>query len=274
MEEWLNEQWEHLLEVGPGIAVQLISAILIFLIGKWVAGKLTSGMRTVMTKRNVDKVLIGFLSSLVYYVLIVLVAIAAIGQLGVETTSFIAMVGAAGLAVGFALQGSLANFAAGVLIIIFRPFKVGDFIDAGGTMGIVEEIGILFTEMRTPDNKKVIAPNASVMGKVITNFSSKDTRRVDLVYGVSYDDNLDKVIALIKEVLSEDKRILDDPAPTVGVLAHSDSSIDIAVRPWVNKADYWDVFFHLNLEMKKRFDAAGITIPFPQRDVHLFQEKS
>lgn len=273
MEEWFVEQWEHLVEVGPGIAVQLISAILVFVIGKWVAGKLSGGMRKVMAKREVDPVLIGFLSSLAYYVLIVLVAIAAIGQLGVQTTSFIALVGAAGLAVGFALQGALSNFASGVLLIIFRPFKVGDFIDAGGTMGIVEEIGILVTEMRTPDNKKVIAPNSSIMGAVITNFSAKDTRRVDLVYGVSYEDDLDKVIALIKEVLSEDKRILEDPAPTIGVLAHSDSSIDIAVRPWVNKADYWDVFFHLNLEMKKRFDAAGVTIPFPQRDVHLFQKQ-
>lgn len=269
---WVEQQVEVALDKAPSVVLQIVLAALIFIVGKWIAGKIRGGMRRGMEARQVDAVLVGFLSSLAYYALMIAVIIAAIGQLGIPTTSFVAVLGAAGLAIGFALSGSLSNFASGVLIILFRPFKVGDFVEAGGAMGIVEEIGILTTEMKTPDNKKIIVPNSGVMGGNITNFSEKPTRRVDLTYGVSYEDDLDKVIAVIKDVLAQDERILPEPAPTVGVLAHGDSSIDIVCRPWVKKEDYWSVFFDLNLKMKKRFDAEGITIPFPQRDVHLYQK--
>ncbi|MCC5839489.1 MAG: mechanosensitive ion channel [Opitutales bacterium] len=269
---WVEQQVEVAIERAPSVILQIVLAAVIFIAGKWIALKIRSTMRRTMEARNVDPVLVGFLSSLAYYALLIAVVIAAIGQLGIPTTSFVAVLGAAGLAVGFALSGSLSNFASGVLIILFRPFKVTDFVEAGGAMGIVEEIGILTTEMRTPDNKKIIVPNSAVMGGTITNFSEKPTRRVDLTYGVSYEDDLDKVIAIMKDVLAQDSRILPEPEPTIGVLAHGDSSIDLVCRPWVKKEDYWGVFFDLNLQMKKRFDAEGITIPFPQRDVHIYQK--
>jgi small conductance mechanosensitive channel len=253
--------------------LNLVAAILIFLIGKWIAGGVTGLMKKGMGKRQVDPALISFLGSLVYYGLMVAVVIAAIQQIGIETTSFVAILGAAGLAVGFALQGSLSNFAAGTLIILFKPFRIGDFIEAGGTMGIVEDIGVLATILKTPDNKKIIAPNSAIMGGVITNFSANPTRRVDMVFGISYSDDIDKAKSLILDEIQKRSDILEDPAPTVEVVELGDSSVNLCCRPWVNKADYWSVFFGLNADIKKRFDAEGITIPFPQRDVHLFQEK-
>jgi small conductance mechanosensitive channel len=182
------------------------------------------------------------------------------------------VLGAAGLAIGLALQGSLANFAAGVLMIIFRPFRSGDFIEAAGVAGVVEEIQLFTTTMRTPDNKTIIIPNAQVTSGTITNFSARDTRRLDLVFGVSYSEDLDKVKRVINEVLAAEPRLLDEPAPLVGLLKLGDSSVDFAVRPWVNKSDYWPVFFDLQEAMKKRFDQEGISIPFPQRDVHLYRD--
>jgi small conductance mechanosensitive channel len=203
----------------------------------------------------------------------VFIIIAAIGQLGVQTASFVAILGAMGLAVGLALQGSLANFAAGVLMIIFKPFKVGDFIEGGGTAGTVEAIGIFTTEMKTPDNRKVILPNGKLTADSITNYSARDQRRVDMVAGVSYADDLDRVRKVLEGILEADERILRDPPPTIGVLALADSSVNIAVRPWVKTQDYWSVFFSVQEQIKKRFDAEGITIPFPQRDLHLHQAR-
>jgi small conductance mechanosensitive channel len=197
------------------------------------------------------------------------VIIAALGQLGVQTASLVAVLGAAGLAVGLALQGSLANFAAGLLLIIFKPFKVGDFIEGGGVSGVVEEVGIFTTMMNSPDNKKLVVPNAKMTSDNIVNYTAKQVRRVDLVAGVSYRDDLDKVKRVLGEILAADSRILKDPAPTVGVLALAESSVNLAVRPWVKTADYWDVFFATQESIKKRFDAEGISIPFPQQDVHL-----
>lgn len=263
---------DHYVGLLTEYGVQILLALAIFLVGKWIAGLVRKGARRSMEKAHVDPVLIGFLSNLLFYVLMVAVIISAIGKVGVQTTSFVAVLGAAGLAVGFALQGSLANFAAGVLVILFRPFKVGDFINAGGVAGIVEEIGILFTQMRSPDNKRIILPNSQIMGRDITNFSANDTRRVDMVFGVSYSDDIDKVKGILRELVESDERVLKDPAPMIVLTELGDSSVDFAVRPWVKAADYWGFYFEMHEKVKKRFDAEGVSIPFPQRDVHLFKE--
>lgn len=197
------------------------------------------------------------------------VIIAALGKLGMQTASFVAMIGAAGLAIGLALQGALTNFASGVLMIIFKPIKVGDFIDAAGAMGVVNEIGIFTTILKSLDNKVIIVPNGKLTKDNIINFTTENQRRIDIVAGVSYNDDLDKVRKVLESILSEDDRILKDPAPTIGVLELADSSVNFAVRPWVNTPDYWDVFFALQEKIKKRFDAENISIPFPQQDVHI-----
>lgn len=252
-------------------ALNIVIAIIIFIVGKWVAKLLTSVSKHLMSKSNLDEALVNFLGHIVNALLMVVVIIAALNQAGFATTSLVAIVGAAGLAVGLALQGSLANFASGVMIIMFKPFTKGDFIAAGGEMGAVEEITIFTTNLTSPDNKAIIVPNGAIMGGSITNFSAKDTRRVDFVFGVSYDDDIKKVKEIVWEVLNADERILKDPAPTVGVLELADSSVNFAVRPWVNSGDYWGVFFDIQEAMKIRFDAEGISIPFPQQDVHMHQ---
>ncbi|MBN1558000.1 MAG: mechanosensitive ion channel [Lentisphaerae bacterium] len=251
--------------------LKLVAAALILIIGRLAARALRALLKKALLKSRVDETLVAFITNLAYVGLMVFVIIAALGQLGVQTTSFIAVIGAAGLAVGLALQGSLANFAAGVLMIIFKPFKVGDYIEGGGTAGIVEDIGIFTCELKSPDNKKIIIPNAKLTGDNIVNYSAKDSRRLDLVAGVSYGDDLDKVRKVLEQILAEDDRILKDPAPTIGVLELGDSSVNFAVRPWVKTADYWDVLFATQEKMKKRFDAEGISIPFPQQDVHLYR---
>lgn len=252
---------------------KVIGAIIVFFVGKWLAKWLTGVAKKLMEKSKVDEMLIGFFGNGIYILLMAIVIISALNTLGVPTTSAVAILGAAGLAVGLALQGSLSNFASGVLIIIFRPFKTGDFIDAGGAAGIVEEISIFTTIMKTPDNKKMIVPNGAIMGGNITNISAHPTRRVDMVFGVSYSDDLKKVRAIIEEVVGADDRILKDPEVTIAICELADSSVNFAVRPWVNAADYWAVFFDLNEKMKIRFDEEGISIPFPQQDVHMYQEK-
>lgn len=253
--------------------LKVIAAVAILIIGRWVAKGIRAFIKKIMEKSRVEETLVSFVTSLAYVGMMAFIIIAALGQLGVQTASFVAVLGAAGLAVGLALQGSLANFAAGVLMVIFKPFKVGDLIEAGGTMGVVEEIGIFNTEMRSPDNKKVIVPNSKITGDNIVNYTAKGMRRVDMVAGVSYSDDLDKVRKVLEEILAADERILKDPKPTIGVLELGDSSVNFAVRPWVNTDDYWDVFFATQEKIKKGFDAAGIAIPFPQRDIHLFNEK-
>lgn len=268
------EQVEALVEGTSRFGLQIIAAIVVFVVGRWLARRISNLIERGLTRADTDPTLVGFFRNIVYFGLLTLVIIAAVGQLGVQTTSFIAILGAAGLAVGLALQGSLANFAAGVLMIIFRPFKAGDFIEAAGTAGSVEEIQLFTTTLKTPDNKTIIIPNAQVTGSTITNYSARDTRRLDLVFGVSYTDDLDKVKRVIKEVLAEEKRLLEAPEPLIGLLKLGDSSVDFAVRPWVNSSDYWPVFFDLQEAMKKRFDQEGISIPFPQRDLHLYQQAS
>jgi len=256
---------------GTDFAVNLITAILIFYIGKWIVGILTGTVGKLMEKNNVDPTLTSFVSNLVRMTLLVFVIIAAITQLGVPSAQFVAVVGAAGLAVGLALQGSLANFAAGVLIVLFRPYKVGDYVEAAGIAGTIEHVQILTTILKTPDNKQIIVPNGQIMDSIITNYSAKDTRRVDMVVGVSYSDDLDKVQATLKELVDADERILKDPACTIAVSELADSSVNFVLRPWVNAADYWGVKFDLTEAVKKRFDKEGISIPFPQQDVYLHQ---
>jgi len=251
--------------------LNLAIAVAILVIGRMVAGGIRSVVKKVMGVRKVDSTIVGFAAGLVYAVIMVGVVLAALQRLGIQTTSFVAIIGAAGLAIGLALQGSLANFAAGFMLILFKPIRVGDFVEAAGTAGIVEEIGIFTTLMRTGDNRVIIIPNNSITSGNIVNFSARDTRRVDLVVGVSYKDDLRGVKKLLLEILAEDGRVLKDPAPTVGVVELADSSVNFCVRPWVKSSDYWDVTFDLNLNIKERLASAGYSIPYPQRDVHLHQ---
>ena len=230
-----------------------------------------STIRKQLTKRKVDPTLVSFGSNILYYVLMIAVVIAAIQQVGFQTTSLVAIVGAAGLAVGLALQGSLSNFASGVLIIMFRPFQVGDVIDAAGEVGSVQEIGILMTHMTSGDNKKIMIPNSSIMGGTITNITAHDTRRIDMSVGVGYSDDLDKVENIILEVLKADERVLADPEPLVKVAELADSSVNFNVRPWVKKEDYWGVFYDFQKTIKQRLDKEGVSIPFPQQDVYMHQ---
>jgi small conductance mechanosensitive channel len=257
---------------GLEFLMKLAAAIAIFIIGRIAIRIVTSGMQKAMQRHEVDRTLQSFVTNIVRIVLLIVVILMALGTLGVQTTSFVAILGAAGLAIGLALQGSLSNFAAGVLIVFFRPYKSGDYIEAAGVSGTVEDVQILTTILKTPDNKRVIVPNGQVMSGVITNYSANDTRRVDLVFGVGYGDDLDKVKKTLKDIVAADGRVLAEPAPTIAVLELSDSSVNFVCRPWVRTADYWDVWFDLTEAVKKRFDAEGITIPFPQRDVHLYAE--
>ena len=249
--------------------LKVIAAVAIIVIGRFAAIGLRSLVRRLLKKSLVDETLVSFITSVSYVAIMAFVIIAALGQLGIQTASFVAVLGAAGLAVGLALQGSLANFAAGLLMIIFKPFKVGDFIEAGGASGIVEEIGIFTTELKSPDNKKIIVPNAKATADNIINYSANDQRRIDMVAGISYSDDLEKVRKILEGILSEDDRILQEPPPIIAVLELADSSVNFAVRPWVKTSEYWDVFFATQEKIKKRFDAEGITIPFPQQDVHI-----
>ncbi len=264
---------EKLQDMGLEYGTRIIGALLILIIGMWVVKAIKSGLVKLMQKKEVDPTLIAFLSSLAAVALKVFVIIAALSKLNIQTASFIAVLGAAGLAVGLALQGSLSNFAAGVLMIVFKPIKVGDFIEAGGAVGSVVEIGIFTTILKSPDNKKIILPNSGVTGGKITNFNANGTRRIEIIAGISYDDDIDKAKTVLKEILAADERILEDPAPQVALTEMADSSVNFVVRPWVNCADYWPVFTETTEAIKKKFDEAGISIPFPQRDVHIYEHK-
>ncbi len=264
---------ENLQTLGMEYGIKILGALAILIIGMWVAKQLKKGIARVMEKRNVDPTLISFSVSMLYVVMQVFVIVAALEKLDIKTTSFIAVLGAAGLAVGLALQGSLANFAAGVLMIIFKPFKVGDFVEAGGSKGSVVEISIFTTLLDTMDNKRIIVPNAKLMADNITNYSANNTRRVDLTAGISYADDIDKARAAIQAAIAEVDGVLESPAPEITVSEMADSSVNFAVRPWCKPADYWGVYFGVTEAIKKRFDAEGITIPFPQRDVHMYEHK-
>ena len=251
--------------------VNIVIAAIILVVGIWLAKRLKGWAAKIMEGRGMDIMLATFLSSIIHILLVVFVVIAALGQLGIQTTSLIAVVGAAGLAIGLALQSSLANFASGVMIIALRPFKVGDFVEAGGISGVVEGIQIFSTQMRTGDNKSIIVPNGSITSSTITNYSAKDTRRVDMVFGISYDDDIKTAKQVLQDLVKADDRILDDPAPVIAVSELADNSVNFIVRPWVNTADYWNVYWDMTEAVKQRFDAEGLHIPYPQRDVHLYQ---
>ncbi len=257
--------------IATTYGLRIVGAILTIIIGIWIAKLLAKSLGKVLKKKNVDETLTRFLISLAKIGLIAFVLISAASQIGIETASFIAVIGAAGLAIGFALQGSLSNLAAGVMLIIFKPIKVGDFIEGGGSLGSVESVGIFVTILLTPDNKVIYIPNSTLTGGNITNYSAKDTRRVDMVFGIGYSDDIDKAKNAIKTVLDNDSRILKDPAPQIALSELGDSSVNFNVRPWVNKADYWGVYFDVHEKIKKKFDEEKISIPFPQRDVHVYQ---
>jgi small conductance mechanosensitive channel len=270
--------WAELSETiqttGVEFAINLLAATAIFLAGRVVARLLTRGLRSLMQRQKADPILETFVCNLVYWALMAFVIIAAITKLGVQTASLIALIGAAGLAVGLAMQGSLANFAAGVLIVMFRPYRVGDWIEAAGIAGTVEEVQILTTTLKTADNKRITVPNGQIMDSIITNYSANSTRRIDLVVGVSYDDDIDKVRETLKELVQADERIHQDPSPQIVVAELADSSVNFYVRPWVATADYWPVRFDLTEKIKKRFDEVGIRIPYPQRDVHIIRQEA
>jgi small conductance mechanosensitive channel len=249
--------------------VRIITALVIYIVGKWIAKIITGLVKKTMEKRNIDTALVSFAGNVLYFFLVVVVIVAAITQLGVQTTSLIAMIGAGTLAIGLSLQGSLANLASGVLIVILKPFRIGDVIDAAGAVGSVEDIQLLSTRLKTPDNRVIHIPNGSIMGGPITNITANDTRRVDMVFGIGYDDDVRKTKRILEEIINADDRVLEDPAPVIVLSELADSSVNFNVRPWVNKADYWAVLFDTTESVKLRFDAEGITIPYPQTDVHL-----
>ncbi len=253
--------------------LKVIAALAILFFGRIVAGWMRRIVERMMTKGKTDPMIIGFVGSIIYVGLMVFVVLAALGQVGIQTTSFIAILGAAGLAIGLALQGSLANFAAGFLLIMFRPFKVGDFIEGAGISGAVESIQIFTTTLKTPDNKMVIVPNAKLMNDNITNYSAKETRRVDLTVGVSYDADLALVKQILTDIASKDERVKSDPAPLIAVSELADNSVNLVMRMWANTGDYWAVYFDSTEAVKLRLDEAGIGIPYPQRDVHLYEHK-
>ncbi len=273
--QWLQtDGLDWLRSTGMELGLKIVTALAIFFIGRWIVRLVVKGVRKALQKAEVDVTLERFVCNLISMALLVVVIIAAISALGIQTASFIAIFGAAGLAVGLALQGSLANFASGVLIVLFRPYKVGDWVEAAGVSGSVHSVQILTTILTTGDNKRVIVPNSQIMDSIITNYSAMDTRRVDMVIGVSYDDNLDKVRKTLEELVAAESRILDEPECKIAVSELADSSVNFVVRPWVASSDYWGVMFDLTEAIKKRFDQEGISFPFPQQDVHLYNQSA
>ncbi|MEZ8295175.1 small-conductance mechanosensitive channel MscS [Vibrio splendidus] len=264
-EQWLTNNSDLFIQYG----VNIISALIILFIGNLIVKAVANSVSKVLQKKKMDRAVVEFVHGLVRYLLFVIVLIAALGRLGVQTASVVAVIGAAGLAVGLALQGSLSNFAAGVLIVAFRPFKSGDYVEIGGVAGSVDSIQIFQTVLTTPDNKMVVVPNGSVIGSPITNYSRHDTRRIDLMIGVSYNADLQKTKALLTKICESDERVLKEPGVQVGVHTLADSSVNFVVRPWVNTAEYWNVYFDLMQAIKEGLDNEGIEIPFPQMDVHM-----
>lgn len=264
-ERWLSNNSDLLVQYG----VNIISAILILFIGNIVVKAIANSVAKVLKNKQMDKAVVDFIHALVRYLLFIIVLIAALGRVGVQTASVVAVIGAAGLAIGLALQGSLSNFAAGVLIVAFRPFKTGDYVEIGGVAGSVDSIQIFQTILTTPDNKMVVVPNGSVIGGAIVNYSRHDTRRIDHVIGVSYNADLQKTKQVILSVLEADDRILTSPGIQIGVSALADSSVNFVVRPWCKTTDYWNVYFDSLQGIKEALDKEGIEIPFPQMDVHL-----
>ncbi|MDX1578421.1 MAG: mechanosensitive ion channel [Gemmatimonadota bacterium] len=251
--------------------LRVVGALAVFIIGRSIAKRIRIGVRAVLERREADPALAPFLGGIAYWLALVMVIIAVLGLFGIPTASFVAVIGAAGLAVGLALQGTLSNFAAGVMLLVFRPFKIGNFVETAGVSGSVREIGIFFTRLDTPDNVQVTVPNSEVFGKVIKNYQGNDTRRIDLVMGVGYDDDLSVARRTIADTIDAAEGVLEDPAPVIEVHELGDSSVNFVVRPWVRTEDYWSVRWKLMHDLKVALEGAGCSIPYPQRDVHLFE---
>lgn len=251
--------------------INLVFAVLIFIVGRWVVKGAVAVARRVLGRAGMDEMLSHFVLSILHGVLLLVITIAALNQLGVDTTSLVALIGAAGLAIGLSLQDSLKNFAAGVMLIVFRPFKAGDFVEAGGTTGVVEKINIFSSTFRTPDNREIVVPNGAIYAGVITNYSARETRRIDLLVGISYDDDIRQAKAVAEAVLAADERVLADPEPVVAVASLGDSSVNLHIRPWVKTADYFMAMCELTEKIKIAFDENGISIPYPQTDLHVRQ---
>jgi len=249
--------------------LRVVGALALLVLGRIVCGALRRATRRALSRGGVDESLVPFLASLVYYLSLAVVIIAVLNLFGIQTASIIAVLGAAGLAVGLAMQGTLSNFASGVMLLLFRPFRVGDYVEAAGVAGSVQEIGIFSTVLHTPDNVRIVVPNSSVYGGTVKNYSANENRRNDLTIGVSYDDDLARAIEAIQKVLAADSRVLKDPPPVVAVAELGDSSVNLVVRPWCTGADYWPLRFDLTRRLKEEVEAAGCSIPFPQRDVHV-----
>lgn len=255
-----------------GIKLAIAAAILV--IGYWLTGKIVTLTKRALGKTQIDAILIDFIGTVLKAVLLLVVVIAALDQLGVDTTSLIALLGAAGLAVGLAVKDSLQNFASGVMLILLRPFTKGDFVEIAGITGVVDQVGLFSTQMHTGDNREIIVPNGKIYGNTITNYSARPTRRVDMTFGIGYEDDLRKAKSLLEELVQADERILKDPAPVIALAELGDSSVNFTVRAWVNSSDYWAVYWDMNEKVKLAFDENGISIPYPQMDVHLKNEQS
>ena len=265
----LNEYWLLAKGMIMEYGLKLVYAIVVLMIGLWIIKKITNALKGLMVKRNFDASLVPFLTSMIGGLLKVLLIITAMSMLGIEMTSFIAILGAAGLAVGLALSGTLQNFAGGVMLLVFKPFKVGDFIEAQSYTGVVKEIQIFITILTTPDNKTVIIPNGPLSNGAMINYSTQETRRVDWTFGIGYGDKAEDARKILMELMNADERILQDPEPFVGLKELGDSSVNFATRAWVKGEDYWGVFFDMNNNVYNAFNEKGINIPFPQMDVHV-----
>mgnify|MGYP000123769113 CR=1 FL=1 len=270
MEQDVTKYMDMIVELGTQYGLNIVFAILILIIGFWIAGRVKNMVLKACTKsEKIDNTLGAFFSSLARYVIIIFTVLAVLDRFGVETASLIAILGAASLAIGLALQGTLSNVASGVMLLIFRPFKVGEFVDIGGHAGTVKALGLFVTEMATGDNVKIIVPNSQIWGSAIKNFSANDTRRVDLVIGISYDDDIDHAVAELNKILDAESRILKDPATAIFVGDLGASSVDLGVRAWVASGDYWAVRWGLTKTIKQHFDKNDLNFPYPQQDVHI-----
>ena len=273
VDKQVEEAVQQVIEIITTYGLDVLGAIPILIVGWWFAGRAKAwSVRAFQKTKHIDDTLTAFLSGAIRYLVLIVTVLAVLDRFGVQTTSFIAILGATSLAIGLALQGTLSNVAAGVMLLFFRPFSVGNFIEGGGQAGTVKSIGLFVTHMNTPDNVEIIVPNSALWGSAIKNFSYNPTRRVDLVFGIAYDDNIDKAMGIIKEVIEADERTHKDPEPVIVVGNLGDSSVDIITRVWCQGADYWALRWHLLKTVKERFDAEDISIPFPQHDVHIFNE--
>ncbi len=271
MDSTADQVIQNLVTLVSVWGLRMAGALAVLIIGRFGCGVARKSVRRAMESRRVDPSLVPFVSNFVYYILFAAVVIAVLGLFGIETTSLVAVLGTAGLAIGLAIQGTLSNFSSGVMLLLFRPFHVGDYIEAAGVSGTVDEIGVFSTTLNTPDNVKIIVPNSGIFGATIKNYSANETRRIDIVLGISYDDDISNAIAIVNAVLGIDSRVLADPKPTVAVSELSDSSVNLVVRPWCRREDYWNLRCDLIRKFKEELEQGGCTIPYPQHDVHLHQ---